>query len=324
GYVISGRLDLHKIFVMVGPTRGGKGVIARIETALIGERNVCGPTLSSLGGEFGLAPLLGKSLAVISDARSGGGKNSCVVVERLLSISGEDTLTVNRKYHDQWTGKLPARLHLISNELPRLGDASSAIVGRLVLLLTTESWLGKEDYKLEADLRKELTGILNWSLDGLQRLTVDNENHFTRFEAAEEAITIMRDLASPVGAFVREKCVLGSDDEVEVDALYTAYKNWCQAGEYPKSDKASFGRNLRAACPSVRKARPRDESKRYHVYAGIRLRSPEDGRAEEEAEDGAEQELPLRGADNVPVTVTTMTKNRGRGTSGHCGHRGHN
>src|SRR5262249_11201916 len=203
------RLDLHKIFVMVGPTRGGKGDIARIETALIGERNVCGPTLSSLGGEFGLAPLLGKSLAGISDPRSGGGKHSSVVVDRLLSNRGDDTIEVNRKSPDQWTGHLPARLHLISNDPPRLGDASSAIVGRLVLLLTTESWLGKEDSKLEADLRKELAGILNWSLDGLQRLTVDNENHFTRVEAAEEAITINGDLASPVGAFVRDKSGVG-------------------------------------------------------------------------------------------------------------------
>ena len=153
GYVISGRLDLHKIFVMVGPTRGGKGVIARIETALLGKKNVAGPTLSSFGNEFGLEPLIGKSLAIISDTRSGGGKNSPVVVERLLSISGEDTLTVNRKYKGAWTGKLPDRLHIISNELPRLGDASSAIVGRLVLLLTTRSWLGKEDYELETDLR---------------------------------------------------------------------------------------------------------------------------------------------------------------------------
>ena len=30
GYVVSGRLNLHKILLMVGPTRGGKGVIARI------------------------------------------------------------------------------------------------------------------------------------------------------------------------------------------------------------------------------------------------------------------------------------------------------
>jgi putative DNA primase/helicase len=278
GYVISGRLDLHKIFLMIGPTRGGKGVIARILTALIGKRNVCGPTLSSLGGEFGLAPLLGKSLAVISDARSGGGKNSSssVVVERLLSISGEDTLTVNRKYRDQWSGKLPVRLHVISNELPRLGDASSAIVGRLVLLLTTRSWLGKENYGLETRLRTELTGILNWSLEGLRRLTLDNENHFTRFAAADEAITAMQDLASPVGAFVRERCKLRADDEIAVDDLYAAYKQWCELSEYQKSPKAHFGRDLRAACPSVRKRRPRDGSKRYFVYGGIRLRKDEE------------------------------------------------
>jgi putative DNA primase/helicase len=139
GYIISGRLDLHKILLMVGPTRGGKGAIARVLSALVGRQNVCGPTLTSLGTDFGLAPLIGKPLAVISDARFSG-KNSNVVVERLLSISGEDTLTVNRKYREQWNGKLPSRLHVISNELPKLGDASTAIVGRFVLLLLSRSW----------------------------------------------------------------------------------------------------------------------------------------------------------------------------------------
>jgi putative DNA primase/helicase len=100
GYVISGRTNLQKMLLMVGPTRGGKGVIARILTALIGKPNVCGPTLSSFAGEFGLAPLLSKSLAIISDVRFSG-KGANVVVERLLSISGEDTLTINRKYHEQ-------------------------------------------------------------------------------------------------------------------------------------------------------------------------------------------------------------------------------
>jgi putative DNA primase/helicase len=175
GYVISGLLNLHKILLMVGPTRGGKGVIARVLTQLVGRQNTAGPTLHSLGGDFGLAPLIGKPLAVISDARFVG-KNSNVVVERLLSISGEDTLTVNIKYKEQWTGKLPCRLHVISNELPKLGDASTAIVGRLVLLLTSRSWLGHEDYTLERDLRAELPGILNWSLDGLEPL--DQHQHF--------------------------------------------------------------------------------------------------------------------------------------------------
>ena len=184
GYVVSGRTDLHKILLMVGPTRGGKGAIARVLTALIGRKNVAGPTLNSLGGEFGLAPLIGKPLAVISDARFAG-KDASVVVERLLSISGEDTLTVNRKYRDQWTGKLPSRLHVLSNELPKLGDASTAIVGKIVLLLLSHSWLGREDHKLEPDLQneKELTGILNWSLDGLHRLSISNA--FTKVASAK-------------------------------------------------------------------------------------------------------------------------------------------
>ena len=271
GYVISGRLDLHKILLMVGPTRGGKGVIARILAALVGLKNVAGPTLNSLGGDFGLAPLIGKPLAIISDARFVG-RNGNIVVERLLSISGEDILTVNRKYRDQWTGKLPSRLHIISNELPKLGDASTAVVGRIVLLLLTRSWLGKEDHELERRLRLELPGILNWALAGLERLTVKNGNSFTRLPSAEEAIIAMRDLASPVAAFVREKCEVGTKHEVGVDLIYGSYKTWCEDNEHPKASKQIFGRDLRAAVPSVHKSRPRnDEHSRHHVYSGIRL-----------------------------------------------------
>ena len=272
GYVASGRLDLHKILLMVGPTRGGKGVIARVLSEMVGRRNVCGPTLNSLGGDFGLAPLIGKSLAVISDARFVG-KSSNVVVERLLSISGEDTLTVNIKYREQWNGKLPCRLHVISNELPRLGDASTAVVGRIVLLPLSRSWLGKENHGLESELRAELPGILNWALAGLERMTFTNGNRFTRLAAADEAIATMRDLASPVGAFVREKCDVGFDRQIETDALYDAYKNWCVANEYPKAAQHVFGRDLKAAVPTIRVAQPRDaDHQRTRVYAGIALR----------------------------------------------------
>jgi putative DNA primase/helicase len=274
GYVVSGRTDLHKILLMVGPTRGGKGVIARVMTALIGRKNVAGPTLNSLSGEFGLAPLIGKPLAVISDARFAG-KDSSIVVERLLSISGEDTLTVNRKYRDQWTGKLPSRLHVLSNELPKLGDASTAIVVRIVLLLLANSWLGKEDHNLEPALHTELTGILNWALEGLRRLTVKNANCFTRLQSADEAITAMRDLASPVAAFVREKCEIDPNKEVLIDTLYAQYKQWAENNGHSKKSKQTFGRDLRAAAPRVSLKRPRDvvgEDNRPRFYVSIGLR----------------------------------------------------
>ena len=274
GYVISGRLDLHKILLLVGPTRGGKGVIARLLSALLGYENVAGPTLSSLNHDFGLAPLIGKSLAVVSDARMNG-RNAHVVVERLLSISGEDSLTVNRKYREQWTGKLPTRIMLCSNELPQLGDASMAIAGRFVPLLLSRSWLGQEDHGLESALHDELPGVLNWALDGLKRLGERN-GRFTHVPQADEAIIALQDLASPVAAFVRDRCVRGPQHEVTVDNLYSAWRLWADDNGHAKSTKQVFGRDLRAAVAAVRvkRAGGHETADRSRFYTGIGLREP--------------------------------------------------
>jgi putative DNA primase/helicase len=279
GYVVSGRTDLQKIFLMVGPTRGGKGVIARILTKLIGRKNVAGPTLNQFGTEFGLAPLIGKSLAIVADARFGG-RDASAVVERLLSISGEDTLTINRKYRDQWTGKLATRLHILSNELPKLNDASSAIVGRMVLIQLQRSWLGKEDRTLEPALVAELTGILNWALDGLQRLSATDT--FTRLPVAEEAIITMRDLASPVAAFVRERCVTGPNYQIRTDSLYAVFKKWADDNGHAKKSAQTFGRDLRAAVSGISVQRPRDNPERHRVYVGIDIQQGEPGEQWEE------------------------------------------
>lgn len=180
GYVLSGRTDQQKILLMVGPTRSGKGTIARIKQQLIGPENTAGPTLSSLATNFGLSPLLGKPLAVVSDARLGG--NNHQVVERLLTISGEDALTVDRKFREPWTGRLPTRFVILSNELPSFGDASGAIAHRFVVLVMARSWRGNENTTLTDELTDELPGILNWALDGLDRLTT--QGRFTEPRSA--------------------------------------------------------------------------------------------------------------------------------------------
>jgi putative DNA primase/helicase len=269
GYVVSGRTDLHKILLIVGPTRAGKGVISRTLGKLVGIQNVAGPTLSSLSGDFGLAPLLGKSLAVVSDARLNG-RGAQVVVERLLSISGEDTLTVNRKYRDQWTGKLPARLMLCSNELPMLGDASMAVAGRFVPLLLTESFYGREDLELETRLASELTGILAWALDGLSRLNIRRQ--FTRPANVEDTLRALQDLASPTGAFVRDCCDPGTDKLVPIDDLYRVYRSWAEIGGHPKSSKTLFGRDLRAVLGGrLKVTQPGSGENRRRFYEGIDL-----------------------------------------------------
>lgn len=277
GYVLSGRTDLHKILLIVGPPRGGKGTIARILTALVGKGSMAGPTLASLNTNFGLAPLLGKPLAIISDARLAG-KDSHQVVERLLTISGEDTLTVDRKNRDAWTGQLPTRLVILSNELPSFGDSSGAIATRFITLMLTNSWLGSEDVNLGRDLNAELPGILNWALDGLERIR--RTDRITEPESSREAVLTMMDQASPMTAFVRDACEKGPAHEIPVDDLWSAWKTWCQEnGRDKPGTKQSFGRNLRAVVPGVRVIKKRDGDTRTPTYVGIRLsEEPENSR----------------------------------------------
>ena len=57
------------------------------------------------------------------------------------------------------------------------------------MLVTTRSWLGKEDRDLEPALQAELPGILNWALAGLERLVVTNGHRFTHVEAGLDALS---------------------------------------------------------------------------------------------------------------------------------------
>ncbi len=266
GYVISGRTDLHKILLLIGPTRAGKGVIARTLKDLVGHGNYAGPTLASLGTNFGLQPLIGKPLAIISDARLGGA-NVHQVVERLLSVSGEDMLTIDVKYAEPWTGTLPTRFVVISNELPRFGDASGAIAGRFVLLTLANSWLGREDPHLSATLRTELPGILGWALDGLTRLS--GCDRFTEPKASRDAIVTLQDLVSPVAAFVRDRCERAGDEQCDV--LYQAWKSWAEDNGHRVGSAQTFGRDLRAVVPGVKVVRPRatDGTDRPRRYKGV-------------------------------------------------------
>jgi len=273
GYVLSGETNQQKMFMIVGPIRSGKGTIGRVLTGLMGAHNTAAPTLSSLTTNFGLSPLIGKPLAVVSDARLGGRADGLIAVERLLSISGEDSLTCDRKYREPWTGRLPSRFLILTNELPRFTDSSGALASRFVLLTLSRSFYGDEDPDLTDELLADAPGIFNWALAGLDRLAA--RGHFVQPESARDALRHLEDLSSPVGAFVRDLCEIGSRFEIATDELYASWKAWStDEGREKPGTKNVFTRDLRAAVPGVRVIRPRRGEDRPRTYRGVRLASP--------------------------------------------------
>jgi putative DNA primase/helicase len=239
---------------------------------LLGDRNVCGPTLANMGEQFGLSILIGKSAAIIADARIGGKTDSAVVAERLLSISGEDLQTIPRKFLPDWNGKLPVRFMILTNELPGIEDSSGALASRFLILTLTKSFFGKEDHNLLDRFIPELPGILLWALEGWDRLY--KRGRFLQTQCSEQLIQTFEDLGSPISAFVREVCEIGAGFETLQAKLFDEWKTWCKStGRERPGTAQAFGRNLRAAFPWLKVERPRVDGDQMRFWQGIRIRS---------------------------------------------------
>ena len=272
GYLLTSDTSQQKSFLTIGPKRSGKGTIARVLARLVGPHNFAAPTLASLGERFGLASLIGKSLAIISDARLSGRADQQVIVERLLSITGEDGQTIDRKYNPQpWTGKLPTRFMILTNELPKLGDASGALTSRFIMLRMTTSFYGREDRGLTDKLLTELPGILNWAIAGWE--TLKRVGHFKQPASAQQAMQQLEDLSSPIGAFLRECCEIGAAFEGDIGEVFNAWIEWCTAQRRDHAGTThSFGRDLRTAVPGLEVLQRGPRGERVRFYQGLRLK----------------------------------------------------
>ena len=150
---------------------------------------------------------------------------------------------------------------MISNEIPRLRDASGAIASRVILVPFTRSFYGKEDPDLTGKLLTELPGMhLNWSLDdSVERLRARGWficSRGLRPGHPRDRRPRLADLRLP-----SDRCALGPEQSILVRALYAEWRNWCaDQGRDHAGDAQSFGRDLRAAVPGVRIGRAGDES----------------------------------------------------------------
>jgi putative DNA primase/helicase len=271
GYLISCRTDQQKVFILIGPKRAGKGTILRIMTYLLGRHNVAAPTLNSLSTNFGLQTLIGKTAALISDARLSGRADQEAIAERLLSISGEDHINIPRKFMPDYTAKMNVRFVMATNEMPKLNDASGALASRFIPLVLSKSFFGNEDRGLTDRLMTELPGILNWAIEGYRRLM--KRGYFLVPETAKDLLQEMHELGSPISAFIGDRCTIESGATVECKQLYKAWRDWCQRhGRSHPGTEQSFGRDLRAAVPGLTVTQPRSpDGGRVRIYNGIGL-----------------------------------------------------
>lgn len=227
GYLFHGENPLHRMFLLWGLPRSGKGVTLSIARGLVGPSAYAAASLESLGSAFGLQSLVGKRVIGIGEMNDGKVTPSDRdALDRIKMISGGDTLAIDRKYRDVVDVELGGKLVIACNDFPRLIDASGALVDRMSVFKFRRGYAGREDVDLGRRLLGELPGIANRALAGLRLVMTEG---FKTPAAIAEVMVNVRQRGSPLLAFIEDCFTLDASAPrafVSSRDVFNAYRGW--------------------------------------------------------------------------------------------------
>jgi putative DNA primase/helicase len=263
----------QKALMIKGPRRSGKGTIGRVCFGLLGPHNCVGSSMPVLADRCGLENWMDKKLALFPDTTLDGlyRAGMAIVVERIKSITGEDPVQIDRKNIKLKGVTLRVRIMILTNDVLKFDDVTGTLPTRFIYLELQRSFLGKEDPQLTAKLLTERAGILNWALDGWDRLCRRGE--LIQPASGRRLANSVSDLGTDVNRFVEERCELGADCSATVQQLFDEWQVWCLRKNIRYGwSEPQFSGKLYSAFPKLNHSRPRSEPGRAAKVYGIRLR----------------------------------------------------
>jgi P4 family phage/plasmid primase-like protien len=154
-----------------GRPRSGKSVFAEVVKSLFHKRSISylGFSQFSSSDRFSVAKLLNSRLNVMTEVpqMNSHNRNQLFSAEKFKqAISGEE-MFVEEKGKDGYNLTPRAAFLFCANHPVPLYDSSQSIFRRLYIIpFTNTVEKGKEDFNLKHKLRAELSGILNWVIEG--------------------------------------------------------------------------------------------------------------------------------------------------------------
>ena len=253
GYGITADTSLETCFILYGATtRNGKSTL--VETIM-----------HMLGGSSGYAmQMKPESLAQKqnNDSRQANGDIARLAGARFLNVSeppkkmifdaallktllGRDSI-VARHLHEREFEFVPVfKLFMNTNYLPLIQDDTLFSSGRInVISFERHFEEHEQDKGLKNKLRtsENLSGILNWCLDGLRKFHTEGLKPTT---AIIEATADYRQESDKVGKFLTE-CLEPANENMMAGTAYEVYEQWCRACGYGCENRGNFFAELRA------------------------------------------------------------------------------
>ena len=265
GYLFTPDLRYQKFLLCVGEGANGKGVMFEVTQSIVGVENCSQVPISRFGNKFALNSTKGKVVNLTHE--------SSQVLEDdaenvLKSYVAGDTMTIDRKYRDPVNLKPTAKLMISTNTRPRFNDQSQA-VWRRILYVPFDFVVDEKDQDkdLAEKLNRESSGILNWSLVGLDRL---NRQGFTEPQGQKELMEEYRRDADPARAYLKEHYATSSNGEfLACSDVYKNFTEWCQSNGCRATNERTFGQDVRRIFPTVDRRYMGSRGKREYVYQGL-------------------------------------------------------
>ena len=226
---------------LVGDGGNGKSTFIETIASVLGENAVSNIDLENLYRQYGLKGLIGKRLNVVEEIK--GNYYESNKIKQL--ISGQ-RITIDIKYKDQFDFKPQTKFVFAVNMMPRIDDASVATERRLCIVYFLNNFRKNPNIKLRNGggiLQEELPGILNWMLDGAQKLAED-----CKFIVTDEMIRALeeyREENSSTEGFISECIQFIEGETLTLRELYDKYKTFCVSDGRKFKSKISFSKEMK-------------------------------------------------------------------------------
>jgi putative DNA primase/helicase len=259
GYALTTDMSHELAVWLYGPPGSGKSTFLAGLQAMLGHRAGILGLADLEKSRFTLADLPGKTLVVASEQPSA----YLASTNTLNAIISGEPIQVERKYRDPFTVIPRAKVCWAMNELPRVADANSGLFRRVKVVGFPQLPEEKRDPEIKRLIEGEGAGILNWALEGLQRL--NQRGHFEVPEGVQDATKQFRENNDVPALFIEDRCIRGTEFEMPAARLYREYKYWCEEnGHRPQS-------STRVAADWQRLGFERKRTMSGTVYQGLRL-----------------------------------------------------
>lgn len=220
----SNALKEEKALILYGTGANGKSVFFEVVTAMFGRQNVSNYSLQSLTEEKGFyrAKISNKLVNYASEIN---GKLETSLFKAM--VSGEP-VEACLKYGQPFTMDDYAKFIFNCNELPKDVEHTNAYFRRfLIIPFDVTIPPHEQDKNLHTKIiEKELSGVFNWVLQGLNRLL--EQKKFSDCEAAQQAVEQYRIESDSVQMFLNEnEYKVSATNDMPLKDLFNEYRNYC-------------------------------------------------------------------------------------------------